>query len=442
MHDSIDSFGSATTSPAGALEGINNFAEGFVAYQPRATRVLAAADAYPDSGLANIYAGMLWMFLERPEAPSKSIPYSDRAEQLSGLNRREQGLLRLLQAWQRHDYSTVLRIGESLSSEYPGDLPLLKIMQYHAFNAADATMMLRMALAAEKANRDRAPIYSMIAFGHEQLNDIDKAEQAAMQALTIDADEPWAHHAMAHIHLTRGTISEGLSLLRDSASSWSDLNSFMFTHNWWHIALFEIAQGDVSAALEIYDRRCWGVEPDYSQDQIGAVSLLSRLELAGVDVGDRWQQLRPYLETRCDDAIQPFLTLQYLYGLAKSRSPQTDELLTHIKAQADTPTVTRDKSLWLDVGIPAADALVAHASGNYDAAITGLASVRSTLWQIGGSHAQRDLFEQILLDARLRAGQWEAARTTLEHRRQWEPDSPILAQRLQYVYQHLALDGN
>jgi hypothetical protein len=437
--NTLDNFGSSTTSSVSALNGINDFAEGFVAYQPRAINVLTTADAHPDSALANIYAGILWMFLERPEAPVKSKPYSERAELLSGLNRREQGMLAVLKAWQQHDYSRVLAIGEALTIEFPHDLPLLKIMQYHAFNAADAPMMLRMALAGEAANADRAPVYSMIAFGHEQLNNNDDAERAAMKALEIDSDEPWAHHALAHVHLTRGTIKHGLKILSDSSASWTGLNSFMFTHNWWHVALFDIANGNVNAALDIYDQRCWGVQPDYSQDQIGAVSLLARLEMAGVDVGDRWQQLRTFLESRADDVIQPFLTLQYLYGLARSQSPIADDLLALIQSQADLPEVLNDKMLWQTVGIPAAIGLIAHAREEYGTAAEKLASVRSRLWKVGGSHAQRDLFEQILLDARLRSGQWDAARKTLEQRRQWEPDSPILEKRLQQVYQHLKL---
>ena len=59
----------------------------------------------------------------------------------------------------------------------------------------------------------------------------------------------------------------------------------MYTHNWWHLALFEIAAGEPDAALASFDARVWGVQPDYSQDQINAVSLLARLECAGVDVG-------------------------------------------------------------------------------------------------------------------------------------------------------------
>lgn len=432
-----DSFGSPTTSPLAAMAGINDFAEGFVSYQTRAVNVLETADNHPDSALANIYAGMLWMFLERPEAPAQSIPYALRAERAGGLNARERGLLALLKAWQAYDHRQVLAIGKQLCAEYPRDLPLLKVVQYHAFNAGDAGLMLELALAAEPHNSHLAALHSMVAFGHEQSHHIADAEQAAHRALAIDPNEPWAHHALAHVHLGRGTTGEGLSLLGGSAPSWDGLNSFMFTHNWWHVALFEIARGQVDTALKIHDERCWGVQPDYSQDQIGSVSLLARLELAAVDVGDRWQALLPFLETRQDDVIQPFLTLQYLYGLAKADSPLTGELLNLIRAQADSPVVEQDRGLWQEVAIPAAEGMVAHARGEHDRAAQQLASVRTELWRIGGSHAQRDLFEQVLLDARLRAGEWEAARKTLEHRRQWEPDSPILQQRLQDVYRHL-----
>lgn len=432
-----DSFGSTITGPAAALQGINDFAEGFIRYQPRAANILAVADSHPDSALANIYAGMLWMLLESPEAPAKSAPYSDRALRTDGQNHRERGLLALLHAWQRYDYAEVFTLGDALCAEYPRDLPLLKIMQYHAFNAADARRMLRLALAGEQANAHLAPVHSMIAFGHEQLHDIDAAERAACKALEIDSEEPWAHHALAHVHLSRGTIDQGLAFLTQSSASWSGLNSFIFTHNWWHVALFEIARGELDAALTIYDERCWGVAPEYSQDQIGAVSLLVRLELAGVDVGDRWRQLAPYLEAREADVIQPFLSLQYLYGLARCHSPVTQQLFSLIQEQADHPVVAQDQPLWVEVGIPLAEALMAHAAGNFDASATRLSEVRSQIWRIGGSHAQRDLFEQLLLDALLRSERWESARRQLEQRRQWEPDSPLLQKRLNEVYRHL-----
>ena len=48
------------------LRGIDDFIEGYLAYETRAERILAIADAEPGSCIANAYAGLLWMLLEAP----------------------------------------------------------------------------------------------------------------------------------------------------------------------------------------------------------------------------------------------------------------------------------------------------------------------------------------------------------------------------------------
>jgi hypothetical protein len=57
--------------------------------------------------------------------------------------------------------------------------------------------------------------------------------------------------------------------------------------------------------------------------------------------------------------------------------------------------------------------------------------------EIGGSHAQRDLFGQILLDAHMKAGHWGIARQMLEMRRTWDPDGVPLRRMLGEVDAHL-----
>ena len=50
------------------LRSIDDFIEGYLAYETRAEHILAAADADPDCCMANVYAGVLWMLLEAPSA--------------------------------------------------------------------------------------------------------------------------------------------------------------------------------------------------------------------------------------------------------------------------------------------------------------------------------------------------------------------------------------
>ena len=54
--------------------------------------------------------------------------------------------------------------------------------------------------------------------------------------------EPWAHHALAHVMLTQGRLAEGHAFMAAMSPTWTGLNSFMETHNWWHLALFALEQ--------------------------------------------------------------------------------------------------------------------------------------------------------------------------------------------------------
>ena len=135
--------------------------------------------------------------------------------------------------------------------------------------------------------------------------------------------------------LTQGRIREGADFMASVSDTWTGLNSFMVTHNWWHQALFLLEQDQHDAALHLYDTQVWGVVKDYSQDQINAISLLVRLELAGVNVGDRWADVARHLAAREQDQVLPFLDLQYLLGLGRAgEHAAAARLLAHIEAHA------------------------------------------------------------------------------------------------------------
>jgi hypothetical protein len=168
------------------------------------------------------------------------------------------------------------------------------------------------------------------------------------------------------------------------------------------------------------------------------VSLLARLELAGVAVGERWQELAGYLSGRVSDQVQPFLDLQYLYGLARAGRPEAEQLLQHIEQFAPrAPFATR--SAWQQVAVPAARGLLAHAQGRWREAAEQLTQALPRLVSIGGSHAQRDLFEQIHVDALQRDGQLAAVQNLLQPRANAQPQSQRLKRRLHEVYAALRL---
>ena len=179
---------------------------------------------------------------------------------------------------------------------------------------------------------------------------------------------------------------------------------------------------------------------EYSQDQIGAVSLLARMELAGIDVGARWQDLSDHLAARDHDTVQPFLTLHYLYGLARANRAEASALLEAVRrAAAAAPAHTRE--VWRDVALPVAEALWAYARGDYECAWRQWSVALPRMFEVGGSHAQRDLFEQFFLDAAIRSGRGVIAQQILELRRLSDPCGVPINTALASVYASLGLPG-
>ena len=428
-----------TNASEAAMQGINDFIHGFIAFEPKATNVMGAAANAPDCCLINTYTAMLWMLLEAPIAPEKALPFLRKAESTMATSTlREQMMTRAIRAWVDGDVPTCVSTCEEILIEHPRDMVALKLGQYHTFNAGDFPSMLRLALKVMPAADDIPYAHGMVAFGYEECHLLDDAETSARRAMELRHDEPWAHHALAHIFLTRGQTAEGAAFLESVADTWGNLNSFMHSHNWWHLALFYISAGREADVVSAYDNHVWGLAKDYSQDQVGAASLLARMEFAGINVGDRWADVASHIAKRGPDTVSPFLTLQYLYALGRTDRGEAEVLLEAIEQRAEDESQF-DHLVWRDVAIWAAHGIAAHAAGDWDDAIRFLGKALPRMAECGGSHAQRDLFEQIHLDALMQSGQASKAQQVLEMRRTFDPGGVPLNMLLADAYHKTGL---
>ena len=438
---STDVLGNAVTlDDEASLQPLNDFVEGFIASEARAVNVISAA-AHDGSPIVQACAAAVHMFAESRDAPRNAQPFLDRA--LAGQQRgtpRERRFVQAVAAWVEGDLPRAIELHEEQAREHPRDLASLKLGQYHLFNAGNSPGMLRIALAALPAAADVPYLHGMLAFAWEQCHLLEQAEAAARRAIGMRRKEPWAHHALAHVMLTQGRIGEGHAFLQDVSETWTDLNSFMVTHNWWHQALFALELDRHDAVLGLYDRQVWGVAKEYSQDQVNAVSLLARLELAGVDVGNRWQDVADYLVRRGHDHVLPFLDMQYLYGLARAQRPEADSLMQGIEQYA-ARAPAHSRAAWQRVCVPASRGLLAHARGDHARAVDELGQALPRLVEIGGSHAQRDLFAQVYLDAMVRSGQLAGAQHLVQQQVRSQPESLRLKRQAARVYAALGLDS-
>lgn len=396
---STDSLGNRVTLPdESSLAAVNDFVEGFIASEARAVNVLAAAGDDP-SPMVQAYAAAVHMFAEAPSAPANARPFIERAKGAAAdTTQRERRFIAAVEAWVDGDTARAIALHEEQAREFPRDLASLKLGQYHLFNIGDSEGMLRIARAAQSCAGDVPFFHGMLAFGYEQCHRLAEAETAARRAIAMRRKEPWAHHALAHVMLTQGRHVEGRAFMASVADTWTGLNSFMVTHNWWHQALFLIELGELDEVLRVYDEHVWGVAKDYSQDQVNAVSLLARVELAGGGAGDRWLDVATHLMPRVSDHVLPFLDVQYLYGLARAGRPEADALMRNIETHAQSAI-----PVWREVALPAARGMLAHARGEWKRAADELGRALPRMTQIGGSHAQRDLFTRMHRDAVVRS---------------------------------------
>ena len=104
-------------------------------------------------------------------------------------------------------------------------------------------------------------------------------------------------------------------------------------------------------------------------------------------------------------------------------------MLAAIEARA-ADTSAQDHAAWAEVALPAARGIAAHARGDWPQAIRELGMALPRMAECGGSHAQRDLFEQIHLDALVRDGRASAAQQVLEMSRAYDPEGVPLTLRL------------
>lgn len=391
---SVDQSGLPVSNACAAgAAGYDAYVREFLSYGSKLRDLFAVADAASGAALLNAHAAALHLAFEGAEGWAHAEPYLARMRLAeSDATDRERLFAAAVESWAARDYWRALGALEELTVRWPADICAIKWGQYHAFNLGDREALLRFGERARIVFEDEPYAHGMIAFALEQNHRLDEAEEEGLRASEIALDDAWAHHAVAHVMETQGRARDGARWLDHCAHTWDRKGVFIRDHNWWHAALFRISLGRFDDALAIYDAKLWGAWPEFPQEQIGAVSMLWRLEMRGVDVGARWTPVIDQVRRRAGEHLLPFHDLHYLYALTRAgEAGEAGAFLASLKRHAEG-AADPYKSFWRETGIPAAEAVRAFAAGDYPAAAENFARALPTLERVGGSHAQRHLF--------------------------------------------------
>lgn len=405
-----------------ALEAWNGVIHGVLSHSQSTgtylTNLLALA---PDFAMGHAIKGLSCLMLGRCEMiePARAAAQeAQRALALGGATERERLWCAALVAWLNGHPSRAVRQIDAALALNLADTLSMKLGHGIRFMLGDNAGMLR-SISASMAAHDRDhPLYGYAmgcqAFALEETGQYRAAERVGLAGLAYAPDDAWGLHAVAHVYEMTHHVKEGIALIDQNHAAWGHCNNFRF-HVWWHKALLHLDQGEFDTVFDLYDTKIRAEKTDDYRDISNATSLLMRLELEGQDVGHRWQELADLAERRTEDGTLTFADMHYMLALlGDDRRDGATRLTASVAAHAAKGGEMAQ--VMAAPGRATAEGLAAFGAGNYTAAFAQLRTGQPDFCAMGGSHAQRDVFERLTIEAGVRAGQLAEAERLLRAR--------------------------
>ena len=386
-------------------------------------RALAAS---PAMTMAHVLRGWLHLLGTEPgglpvarecAAAAAALPATDR-------ERRHVEAMRLVAHGRWRESGRVL---EDLSARHPRDALALGVGHQVDFFTGDSRMLRdRIARALPAWSPDMPGYHALLgmhAFGLEETGDYEQAERQGRRCVELEPRDGWGWHAVAHVMEMRNRPHEGIAWLEPGAPVWSN-ESFFAVHNWWHLALFHLERDDVDEVLKLFDGPIFGARSTVVIDLVDATAMLWRLQLRGVDVGDRWQAVADNWAPIAGAGNYAFNDMHAM--MAFVGSGRRDGQSTVLSAQRRALDAGDDSADFArEVGSAATRAMQAFGDGDHAQAASLLRTIRSRAHRFGGSHAQRDVIDLTLIEAALRGGDAALAGALAAERQALRPRSPL-----------------
>ena len=381
-----------------------------------------------DEGFALAHAGLAFAYMAAAK-PSDARQSAQQAQTLApGISRREQQQIEAIALWTNGKGPEALALTQQHLAEFPRDMMMVRVAQRlyvlgcsqvgaGVANYPQELFALMKSVAPEYG--DDWAFQGQYSFAHHENGLLDDALELAERSLEQRPTNAVASHSAAHVYFERGDASGGTDFLANWLPSFDNRASY-HVHLSWHLALFELAMGHYGRALEIYEA---GIRPSVVAKSAlslnDSASLMWRLQIYGAAAPP---DLMGELSTQAAPAAgQPgpaFRDSHAALAFAIAADDQSMARMTDgLKAVAE-----KGDRLAGEVTLPLVQGIFAFVHHDYSEAVRlmeplfGQDARYDQLARIGGSHAQREVFEDTLVEAFLRAGQFEKAEALLSQR--------------------------
>ena len=369
-----------------------------------------ALAADPDFVLAHVArARLLQLQARMPEARAAAA----RAKELrGGVSAREQQHIDTISRAVEGSATEALALVYTHVSEYPRDaLPLslaLGVFGLLGFSGRLDHHEAQLALLEELAPHwgDDWWFLGDLGWAYIETGEVAAGTRLVERSLAGNPRNAHAAHQRVHGFFEAGDPSGGADFIRAWLADY-DRAGHLHCHLSWHLALFELARGDAERARATY---LDSIRPSVAQSApmlslADSASFLWRWRLYGAapPLDQQWGEVAAHARRHFPQASLAFADLHAAFAEAATGD---DEFVQ--RRIGGLHHLARDGRL---------------PSGNVAPALCAGAAALADLPRIGGSHAQREVFEDSLIFAYLRSGQPAKAEPLLRSRLSRRPSA-------------------
>ena len=386
-------------------------------YGPDA-KLQAALDA--DEGFAMAHVVQAYVLHLQTNVPAARAAAEKAVELSAGCSREEQQIARIVYSFTHGKGTEAIGLVHEHLDEFPTDTLAMRVAQrlymLGCFGAGVPDFpnhLMAMMRKVAPANGDDWAFLGQYAFAHHETNQPEPAMDLATRSLEGNPQNAVASHSVTHSYFEQGDAANGGRWLGDWLNGWDRRASYN-THLSWHLALFELAQGRYNQALELYETHIRpGVQARNLANLQDAASLMWRLQIySGEEPGKPWGEVRDMALPAAETPGPAFRDCHAALAFAGAGDAEsTQKFVDRVKAQGE-----KGDDLSREMVLPIALGAAAFAAGDYDEAADLMGPTYPMLARIGGSHAQREVFEDTLLETYIRAGRYDDAKSMLDER--------------------------
>lgn len=379
-------------------------------------KIIDAAAENPDSAIVQLCAAAFYLYGQTADCDAMAETHLREAARTAAPGR-ESMLLEALSHWQRREFFAALAGLEEITSQWPDDLLSAKFAEFLYYVLGQQHLGERFLAHMQRigpANANDPDYLGMLAFAHELCGHFGEARASAEKSLAIVSRNPWAQHALTHVLIREGLVEEGRSAMEKFLPELKTCGRPIYCHDAWHLGLLCLEELDYTGAEQVLREHVWGIVPGMVGEQIDAIALGWRMEMAGYRVDTLWNEVAPHIEARALECFMPFLNAHHAYALARAgRNDVLEALFASVDARADHDD-EESRHSWAGAGRAIVRAGALHGAGRNAECAETLEAILPDLTRVGGSDAQDDLFRQMYFNALAAGGRKSEARAYWE----------------------------